>query len=180
MASFVAPTAKAHLVDSLQSLCTRALFDAVVRSGADALADALPDEVLQLLLGLAFDDADSGLRVLPTIQGAGNAPDLLGSESMRTLLEKLKTDFDLVVVDSPPVLLVSDAMVLGRICDKMVFVVKWEETPRQAAQEAVHRMRQFGVDVAGVAMSRIDTKRGAEYGGYGDSYYRNASKYYVN
>jgi polysaccharide biosynthesis transport protein len=127
-----------------------------------------------------FDDADSGLRVLPTIQGAGNAPDLLGSESMRTLLEKLKTDFDLVVVDSPPVLLVSDAMVLGRICDKMVFVVKWEETPRQAAQEAVHRMRQFGVDVAGVAMSRIDTKRGAEYGGYGDSYYRNASKYYVN
>jgi hypothetical protein len=63
MASFVAPTAKAHLVDSLQSLCTRALFDAVVRSGADALADALPDEVLQLLLGLAFDDADSGVAV---------------------------------------------------------------------------------------------------------------------
>ena len=131
------------------------------------------DEVL-------LDDADSGMRVLPTIQGAGNAPDLLGSESMHTLLEKLKTDFDLVLVDSPPVLLVSDAMVLGRICDKMVFVVKWEETPRQAAQEAVRRLGQFGVDVAGVAMSRIDTKRGAEYGGYGDSYYRNASKYYVN
>ena len=131
------------------------------------------DEVL-------LDDEASGMRVLPTIQGAANAPDLLGSESMRSLLEKLKTDFDLVLVDSPPVLLVSDAMVVGRICDKMVFVVKWEQTPRQAAQDAVQRMRQFDVDLAGVAFSRIDTKRGAEYGGYGDSYYRNASKYYVN
>ena len=123
-------------------------------------------------------DESSEMDVLPTIQGAGNAPDLLGSESMRILLEKLKTDYDFVLVDSPPLLLVSDARVLGEICDKLVFVVRWEQTPRQAAQEAVHRLRQFEIDVAGVVLARVDLKRDANY--YGDSYYRSASDYYVN
>ncbi len=98
---------------------------------------------------------------------------------MRILLEKLKTDYDLVLVDSPPLLLVSDARVLGEICDKLVLVVRWEQTPRQAAQEAVHRLRQFEIDVAGVVLARVDVKRDAEYY-YGDSYYRSASDYYVN
>ena len=48
------------------------------------------------------EDEASGMWVLPTIPGAGNPPDLLGSEAMGTLLEKLKTDFDLVVIDSAP------------------------------------------------------------------------------
>jgi exopolysaccharide transport family protein len=124
-------------------------------------------------------DESSEMHVLPTLQGAGNAPDLLGSESMRILLEKLKTDYDFVLVDSPPLLLVSDARVLGEICDKLVFVVRWEQTPRQAAQEAVHRLRQFEIDVAGVVLARVDLKRDAEHY-YGDSYYRSASDYYVN
>jgi exopolysaccharide transport family protein len=124
-------------------------------------------------------DESSEMHVLPTLQGAGNAPDLLGSESMRILLEKLKTDYDFVLVDSPPLLLVSDARVLGEICDKLVFVVRWEQTPRQAAQEAVHRLRQFEIDVAGVVLARVDLKRDAEHY-YGDSYYSSASGYYVN
>lgn len=124
-------------------------------------------------------DESSEMDVLPAIQGAANAPDLLGSESMRILLEKLRTDYNLVLVDSPPSLLVSDARVLGEICDKLVFVVRWEETPRQAAQEAVHRLRQFEIDVAGVVLARVDLKRDADHY-YGDNYYRSSSDYYVN
>jgi Mrp family chromosome partitioning ATPase len=98
---------------------------------------------------------------------------------MRILLEKLKTDYDLVLVDSPPLLVVSDATVLGRICDKLVFVVRWEQTPRPAAQDAVHRMAQFGIDVAGVVFGRVDMRRGADQS-YGSGYYADASKYYIN
>ncbi|MFP8878513.1 MAG: polysaccharide biosynthesis tyrosine autokinase [Myxococcota bacterium] len=126
-----------------------------------------------------LEDEASGMHVLPALEGAANAPDLLGSEAMQTLLEKLKTDYDLVLVDSPPLLIVSDASVLGRICDKLVFVVKWEETPRAAAVDAVHRLRQFDIDVAGVVFGRVDTRRDADHH-YGDGYYRTASKYYVN
>jgi capsular exopolysaccharide synthesis family protein len=132
--------------------------------------EASLDEVL-------VDDEASGLQVLPALKGAANAPDLLGSDSMRVLVEKLKTDFDLVVVDSPPLLLVSDAVVMARTCDKMIFVIKWEETPRQAADDAVRRLRQLEVDVAGVAFSRVDLARGSAYGG---GNYGKGAGYYVN
>ncbi len=124
-------------------------------------------------------DEASGMDVLPALAGAASAPDLLGSQKMRILLEKLKTDYDLVLVDSPPVLVVSDATVLGQLCDKLVFVVRWEQTPRQAAEDAVHRMAQFDIDVAGVVFGRVDTRRASGYG-YGSNYAADASKYYVN
>ena len=124
-------------------------------------------------------DEASGMDVLPAVAGAVSAPDLLGSQKMRTLLEKLKTDYDLVLVDSPPLLVVSDATVLGQLCDKLVFVVRWEQTAREAAEDAVHRMAQFEVEVAGVVLSRMDTRRVSEYG-YGSQYAADASKYYVN
>ena len=126
-----------------------------------------------------LSDEASGMDVLPALAGAANAPDLLGSESMRILLEKLKTDYDLVLVDSPPILVVSDATVLGRICDKLVFVVRWEQTPRIAVQDAVRRMAQFEIDVAGVVFGRVDMRRDGDQS-YGSSYYAEASKYYVN
>jgi len=124
-------------------------------------------------------DEASGMDVLPAVAGAVSAPDLLGSQKMRTLLEKLRTDYDLVLVDSPPLLVVSDATVLGQLCDKLVFVVRWEQTAREAAEDAARRMAQFEIEVAGVVLSRIDTRRASEHG-YGSQYAADASKYYIN
>jgi Mrp family chromosome partitioning ATPase len=100
---------------------------------------------------------------------------------MRALLRKLRADFDLVLVDSPPVLVVSDTKVLGRICDKVAFIVQWEKTPRDAAQNSVYALRQFGADLVGVVFSRLDQRRASSYG-YGDAgyYYNRYSRYYVN
>jgi hypothetical protein len=89
---------------------------------------------------------------------------------MRGLLEKLKTDFELILLDSPPVLPVADAKVLSRIVDKVVLLVQWEKAPRGVVQDAVHALREFGADTAGVVFSRVDMKRYARYG-YGDSDY---------
>ncbi len=131
---------------------------------------------------LIVDEA-SGLFVLPGIAGSSPAspPDLIGSASMRSLLEKLKTEFSLVLLDSAPVLVVSDTRILGQISDKLVFIVQWEKTPRGATEEAVHALRQFDVDIAGVVFSRLDLRRHARYG-YGDSYsyYGKYSGYYTN
>ena len=131
---------------------------------------------------LIVDEA-SGLFVLPAIAGSSPAspPDLIGSASMRSLLEKLKTEFSLVLLDSAPVLVVSDTRILGQISDKLVFIVQWEKTPRGATEEAVHALRQFDVDIAGVVFSRLDLRRHARYG-YGDSYsyYGKYSGYYTN
>jgi succinoglycan biosynthesis transport protein ExoP len=118
---------------------------------------------------LVLDEA-SGMQFLPIASRVADPPDFLGSEGMRGLLEKLKTDFELILLDSPPVLPVADAKVLSRIVDKVVLLVQWEKAPRGVVQDAVHALREFGADTAGVVFSRVDMKRYARYG-YGDSDY---------
>ncbi|MFP6625066.1 MAG: polysaccharide biosynthesis tyrosine autokinase, partial [Myxococcota bacterium] len=167
------------------------VIDADLRHPSVAKALGLEPEVglVELLAGqasldevLILDEA-SGMYVLPVVSGSAgaNPPDLLGSASMRALLEKLKSEFALVLIDSAPVLVVSDTRVLGQACDKLVFIAQWEKTPRGAAEEAVQVLRQFEVDVAGVVFSRLDLQRHARYG-YGDSYsyYGKYSRYYTN
>lgn len=127
---------------------------------------------------LLLDEA-SGLYVLPAVASAANHSDLFGSEAMRTLFEKLRKDFALVLVDSAPALMVSDTRLLSQVCDKLLFITRWEKTPRGAAEEAVHTLRQFGADIAGVVFSRLDLERYARYG-YGDHYYKDYSAYYVD
>ena len=126
-------------------------------------------------------DPESPLNYLPVKAGAANPPDLLGSRHMGNLLSKLREEYDLVVIDSAPVLPVVDSRVLSRLADKVVFVVRWRDTPRDAAANAVKDLRDYGADFAGVVFERLDLKRQQRYN-YGDSgyYYGRYSKYYIN
>ena len=126
-------------------------------------------------------DPKSDLDILPISTGTANPPDLLGSEQMRLLLERLRNDYDLVVLDSAPVLPVSDSRVLSRLADETVFVVRWSETPKDAAQAAIRELRLYNAAIAGVVLAVVDTAQQAKYG-YGDGgyYYSKYSRYYVN
>lgn len=124
-------------------------------------------------------DEPSGMQILPAKSGAANPPDLLGSAEMRDLLKKTQTDFDLVLIDSPPVLPVADAAVLSRFVDKVVFVVRWGGTPRRAVQDALHALREFDAEIAGAVFSRLDMQQYASYG-YGHYYYGQYSEPHVN
>lgn len=128
-----------------------------------------------------MQDPASGLPYLPVKSGAANPPDLLGSRHMAELLGRLRETYDLVVIDSAPVLPVVDSRVLSAQADKVVFVVKWRDTPRDAAANAVRDLRDHGASLAGVVFEQVDLKRHQRYG-YGDSsyYYGRYSKYYVN
>jgi exopolysaccharide transport family protein len=130
---------------------------------------------------VAVKDEKTGLDILPIATGTANPPDLLASTQMRLLLDRLREDYDLVVLDSAPVLPVSDSRVLSRIADETVFVVRWNETPRDAAQAALRELRLFDASIAGVVLAVVDTARQAKYG-YGDGgyYYGKYSRYYVN
>jgi capsular exopolysaccharide synthesis family protein len=137
-------------------------------------------ERLELSAVIVKDDK-SELDIIPVATGTANPPDVLGSVQMKLLLQRLRDDYDLVVLDSAPVLPVSDSRVLSRLADETVFVVRWNETPRDAAQSALKELRQFDAKIAGAVLSVVDTTRQARYG-YGDGgyYYSRYSKYYVN
>ncbi|MCW5726918.1 polysaccharide biosynthesis tyrosine autokinase [Parvibaculum sp.] len=126
-------------------------------------------------------DPKSELDILPIATGTANPPDVLGSAQMRLLLDRLRADYDLVVLDSAPVLPVSDSRVLSRIADETVFVVRWNETPKDAAQAAIRELRLYDANIAGVVLAVVDTAAQAKYG-YGDGgyYYGKYSRYYVN
>jgi succinoglycan biosynthesis transport protein ExoP len=124
-------------------------------------------------------DEESGMHFIPAVGGTANPQDLLGSQHMRTFLDQMRSRYDLVVLDSPPVLVVSDAIILSHIADTTIYIVRWEKTPRQAVAGAVKVMRANGGHVAGAVLSRVNMRRHAAYG-YGDSayYYGRNSGYY--
>ncbi len=124
-------------------------------------------------------DAKSGLHL---IAPGGHAPDpaeLLGSDAMVQLLRGLAEGYDLVLIDSAPVLAVSDVRALARHVDKVVFLVRWAETRREVALTALRQLGNAGGDIAGAVLVMVDVKKHARYS-YGDSgyYYGRVSKYY--
>jgi Mrp family chromosome partitioning ATPase len=106
-----------------------------------------------------------------------NATDIFSSHRMQLIIDRLKAEYDLVIVDTPPVMAVADARIIGRVVDKTLFVVRWDKTPRKVARAAVEQLRRADVDIAGVVLQQVDLDR---YGrvGYGDSgYYYHYGRY---
>ena len=82
-------------------------------------------------------DERSGICVLPAGARTRNPPALLASARMRSLLDELRGKFDTVIIDAPPVGPAADASILAPHVDKVVFVVKWRDTSREAAAEGI-------------------------------------------
>jgi succinoglycan biosynthesis transport protein ExoP len=103
-----------------------------------------------------------------------NPLELLGSEKAATLIARLKEEFDFILVDTPPVLAVSDALALGTRLEGAILVVRGGRTPREAlklTQEkmASHQIRNLGVIVNDVQMHDFD-----EY--HVSSYYKHSGR----
>lgn len=120
-----------------------------------------------------------GLSVLPGRAVGGVAGDLLGGAAMRAVLEGLRERFDLVVVDTPPVLPVADTRVLVPLVDAVLYAVRWEKTPDDVALQGLERLRAGGA-APFVVLTQVDLKRQASYG-YGGyvRYYGHYGGYYA-
>jgi polysaccharide biosynthesis transport protein len=126
-------------------------------------------------------DEKSGLDFLPAGVGVVSPPDLFRSSTMKILLEETAAYYDLVIIDSPPIAAVSDCFTLSGMVDKTVYIIRWEQTPRNVALAGIRQLVDAGADLAGIVVSRVDVKKHARYG-YADSGYYQGSyrKYYVN
>lgn len=173
----------------------------VARSGARALlidCDLRRPGIARLLkckadpglLGLFAEDSNpadlicvdqmSGMHFIPSSAGTANPQDLLGSQHMRSFIDRMRSQYDLIVLDAPPVLAVSDPIILSHIVDATLYLVRWEQTPRQVVAGALKILRGNGGPVAGVVLSRVNARKHALYG-YGDVgyYYGRYGGYYT-
>jgi succinoglycan biosynthesis transport protein ExoP len=115
-------------------------------------------------------EEESGLHYILGRAGMPNPQDMLGSQHMRDFVRSMSQHYDLVILDSPPVLAASDALVLSRIVDATVFVVRWERTPRPIVLGALKQIHSAGGVVAGAVLTRVNVKKHARFG-YGDHGY---------
>ncbi len=126
-------------------------------------------------------DKASGLHVAPALANTQFAQELLGSEKMATLVAAWRKEYDLIVLDCPPVMAVADAVTLSKLCDAVVFVARWGTTPRVLAAHAIKQLRNAHANVAGVVLTRVDLEKQQAYG-YGDYgyYYGKYKEYYTD
>lgn len=126
-------------------------------------------------------DEATGLHMIFSKSVPNNALDLINSEKMSKLVASLKQAYDLVILDSPACLAVSDARVLSTMSDQTVYAVKWDKTPREVVGAGVKQFADFNYKNLAFALTNVDIKRHTRYG-YGDAvyYYGRYKEYYTS
>ena len=117
-----------------------------------------------------------GLWVMAAGRLPPNPAELLGSQRFRDFVTSLKQHFDLILIDSPPVMAVADAVIAAHAATGVVFVVGAEMTSRHAARAALEHLEQGRAHFVGAILNRVDLERNSYY--YSNYYRREYGQYY--
>jgi capsular exopolysaccharide synthesis family protein len=125
-----------------------------------------------------FDDR-AGIHILPAGTVPPNPLELLSSKRFADVLTKLKEAFDIVIIDSAPLQLVSDAQVLSQFASSVIYVVKADATPYQVAQNGIKKLRRVDAPILGVVLNQLDLEKAEKYYGEYSGYksYKGYKKY---
>jgi capsular exopolysaccharide synthesis family protein len=107
------------------------------------------------------------LDILPSGPVPPFPTEMLSSEAMQALLKRLGDAYTYVVIDSPPILSVTDAVILGRVVDAVVLVVRHGKSNRNVMRRARDLLVRSGVPMAGIVLNAVDVNSPEYYGYYG-------------
>ena len=118
----------------------------------------------------AIKHGDNGIDCLNRGTKAPYPTAILGSENMAKVFETLRSQYEYIIVDCPPILAVSDAAIISKLCDGCLFVISQRKTEKAAARESVKILRDNNVNILGCVFCGITAK--------GSSYYNSKYRYY--
>jgi capsular exopolysaccharide synthesis family protein len=95
---------------------------------------------------------------------------VLESNKTRDLIEQLRKEYDYIIIDTPPVLSVTDALIVSKIVDGVVFVAAYNKTRKEDSKEALKMLRTNNAFVIGGVLANIDMRRRRGYYRYGYQY----------
>jgi capsular exopolysaccharide synthesis family protein len=126
-----------------------------------------------------FFDERAGIHLMAAGTVPPNPLELLSSKRFDDVIGKLKAAFDIVVIDSAPLQLVSDAQVLSQFASSVIYVVKADATPYQVAQNGLKKLRRVNAPILGVVLNQLDLEKAEKYYGEYSGYksYRGYRKY---
>jgi capsular exopolysaccharide synthesis family protein len=119
---------------------------------------------------LARKSEVDGLYVLPSGPGTVSITNLLYSSRMAELVERVRSDFDITIIDTPPMSYLSDARVLGQLADAAILVIRAARTTRDEARTAKQRLVDDGIRVLGTILNAWEPKGKSNAYGYGYGY----------
>jgi capsular exopolysaccharide synthesis family protein len=126
------------------------------------LVEVLRREV-QLAEALATDPR-APVRLLPGSRRLAQPTRLLGQDGLGTLLAALRPAFDLILVDSAPLVAVVDAKLVARLADDVLFLIRYGRTRRDLSELALRSLRDSGASIAGAVLTQVDLRRHARSG----------------
>ncbi len=127
-----------------------------------------------------FKDDVTGIHLL-WAERVEDPQERFTSAEFRHFLSEARKRYDLVLLDTPPIMAVADAMIIARHAESVMFVIQWEQTPKGIVKTAVKQLAQTQIPLAGAVLTQVNIKRHRGYG-YGDQgyYYGGKSAYYTN
>lgn len=111
------------------------------------------------------------LAVIPSGPTPPNPAELIGSPLMAEALKTLEEYFDLIIVDAPPILPVTDGQIMSNLVDGVILVVRQNHTDKRAVAEMKARLEQANANILGVVLNDVRAKGADGYYGNGEGYY---------
>jgi len=135
---------------------------------ADFLADGAPEAGFSTL---AYPASTPGLSIIAGRRAEHSHPELLNENRLASLLQWARANYDRVILDAPPLGIVSDALSLSALADTVLVVARQRLSRKRAVKNTLHRFREAGVGVLAVILNDVDFTS-THYGyGYGYHYY---------
>lgn len=106
------------------------------------------------------------LYLLPSGTIPPNPAEMLSSKKLKEFLEKVKEEFDCIIIDSPPVMAVTDAQILSTIVDGVLIVAAPGQTEKEGIIKAKEQISKVNGKLLGVVLTKMPMKKGKGYGNY--------------
>jgi succinoglycan biosynthesis transport protein ExoP len=126
------------------------------------------------------DPVQPNLDLITVKRSPLNPSDVLASKQLTQLVAKLRPRYKLIVLDTPPILGLTDTKIAMHLADAVLFVVRWGKTKTEVAGNGIAALRECRAPVAGAVLTQVDLQAHAR-GAYGDAaaYYGSYKHYYV-
>jgi len=135
-----------------------------------------------------LEDADLGIKecapnlyLLRTGGTTRRSTEVLETETVQALLDSLRTQFDIIIIDTPPAGVFPDAMALSEHASEIIYVVRYNHVSRPAVRRVIEQIARTGIEQPGIVLNMMPTGRGSSayysgYGHYGSKYYAEYAK----
>ena len=103
-------------------------------------------------------DPLTSLDYIPAGSAGADAAGLFMSDAMARVLQTLRQEYDLVLLDAPPALAVSDTRLIAQLADATLFCARWQRTRREVARNAIELLEEAQASIAGIVLTRVDAR----------------------